>query len=499
MYKSTRGYEKLVSSSYAIINGLAEDKGLYVPFKIHKLKNSLEYLAGLPYEELAFCILKEFLDDFCDDDLRDCIYKAYDKKFEDNKILQIKSISNTHFLELYHGPTLAFKDVALCLFPYLLNKALINNKQKENILILTATSGDTGKAALEGFSDIPRIKIAVLYPKDGTSLIQKLQMITHRSNNSLVISLNGNFDDAQNCIKNILNDSKIKKEFNDNGFILSSANSINIGRLFPQIVYYFYAYGNLLNKNIIKHNEKINIVVPTGNFGNILSAYYAKKLGLPINKLICASNENNVLFDFINTGIYDRRRILKVTNSPSMDILISSNLERLLYDLSNEDSILIKNLMNSLEIQGFYEIPKSLKEKLNKIFYSDFATEKESINAINKVYKNFNYLMDPHTAVAYSVYEKYKEKTKDKTQTIIASTASPFKFPKTILQGLNVNTSNINDIEALNILSKKTTLPIPTSLKNLDKKPIIHNNICPKDKVLQAIENFAHIGGDLLD
>ena len=277
MYKSTRGYEKLVSSSYAIINGLAEDKGLYVPFKIHKLKNSLEYLAGLPYEELAFCILKEFLDDFCDDDLRDCIYKAYDKKFEDNKILQIKSISNTHFLELYHGPTLAFKDVALCLFPYLLNKALINNKQKENILILTATSGDTGKAALEGFSDIPRIKIAVLYPKDGTSLIQKLQMITHRSNNSLVISLNGNFDDAQNCIKNILNDSKIKKEFNDNGFILSSANSINIGRLFPQIVYYFYAYGNLLNKNIIKHNEKINIVVPTGNFGNILSAYYAKK------------------------------------------------------------------------------------------------------------------------------------------------------------------------------------------------------------------------------
>ena len=303
----------------------------------------------------------------------------------------------------------------------------------------------------------------------------------------------------QHCIKNILNDSKIKKEFNDNGFILSSANSINIGRLFPQIVYYFYAYGNLLNKNIIKHNEKINIVVPTGNFGNILSAYYAKKLGLPINKLICASNENNVLFDFINTGIYDRRRILKVTNSPSMDILISSNLERLLYDLSNEDSILIKNLMNFLEIQGFYEIPKSLKEKLNEIFYSDFATEKESINAINKVYKNFNYLIDPHTAVAYSVYEKYKEKTKDKTQTIIASTASPFKFPKTILQGLDVNTSNINDIEALNILSKKTTLPIPTSLKNLDKKPIIHNNICPKDKVLQAIENFAHIGGDLLD
>lgn len=499
MYKSTRGSEKLVSSSYAIINGLAEDKGLYVPFKIHKIKNSLEYLAGLPYEELAFCILKEFLDDFYHDDLKDCIYKAYDNKFENNKISQVKSISNTHFLELYHGPTLAFKDVALCLFPHLLNKALINSKQKENILILTATSGDTGKAALEGFSDVPRTKIAVLYPKDGTSLVQKLQMITHGSNNSLVISLDGNFDNAQSCIKNILNNSKIKKEFKDNGYILSSANSINIGRLLPQIVYYFYSYGNLLNKNIIKPNEKINIAVPTGNFGNILSAYYAKKLGLPINKLICASNENNVLFDFINTGIYDKRRSLKVTNSPSMDILISSNLERLLYDLSGEDSNLVNHFMNSLETQGFYEIPHSIKEKLNENFYSGFATEEESINTISKVYKDFNYLIDPHTAVAYSVYEKYKEETKDETQTIIASTASPFKFPKTILQGLNVDISKFNDIEALNILSKKTNLPLPKSLKNLNKKTIIHNTICTKDEVLQAIESFAHIGGDLLD
>ena len=333
LYKSTRSNDKLVSSSYAIINGLAEDKGLYVPFKIHKIKNSLEYLAGLPYEELAFYILKEFLDDFYPEDLKDCIYKAYNNKFENNKVCEIKSIENTHFLELYHGPTLAFKDVALCLFPHLLNTALINNNEKENILILTATSGDTGKAALEGFSDVPRTKIAVLYPKDGTSLVQKLQMITHGSSNSSVISLDGNFDDAQDCVKNMLNNPEINKTFKDNGFILSSANSINIGRLLPQIVYYFYSYGNLLNKKVIKPNEKINIVVPTGNFGNILSSYYAKKLGLPINKLICASNENNVLFDFFNTGIYDRRRVLKVTNSPSMDILVSSNLERLLYTL----------------------------------------------------------------------------------------------------------------------------------------------------------------------
>lgn len=496
MYKSTRGSGKLVSSSYAIINGLAKDKGLYVPFKIHKIKNSLEYLSGLPYEELAFYILKDFLDDFYLDDLKDCIYKAYDNKFENNTVSPVKSIGNTHFLELYHGPTLAFKDVALCLFPHLLNKALINNNQKENILILTATSGDTGKAALEGFSDVPRTKIAVLYPKDGTSLVQKLQMITHGSSNSLVISLDGNFDDAQSCVKNILNNSKIKENFKDNGFILSSANSINIGRLLPQIVYYFYSYGNLLNKKAIKPNEKINIVVPTGNFGNILSAYYAKKLGLPINKLICASNENNVLFDFINTGIYDRRRVLKVTNSPSMDILISSNLERLLYDLSGEDSTLINDLMDSLETSGFYEVPSLIKSKLSEEFYSDFATEKESIETINKVYSNFNYLIDPHTAVAYSVYEKYKEKTKDTTKTIIASTASPFKFPKTILQGLNVDISKLNDIEALKILSKTTNLSIPNSLKHLDRKPIMHNTICTKDEVLKAIEGFAHIGGD---
>lgn len=498
MYKSTRGGEKLVSSSYAIINGLAKDKGLYVPYKIHKIKNSLEYLAGLPYEELAFCILKDFLDDFYYDDLKDCIYKAYDNKFENNKVSQIRSISNIHFLELYHGPTLAFKDVALCLFPHLLNKALINNKQKENILVLTATSGDTGKAALEGFSDVPRVKIAVLYPKDGTSLVQKLQMVTHASSNSLVISLNGNFDDAQSSVKSILNNSQIKKEFKDNDLLLSSANSINIGRLLPQIVYYFHSYGTLLNKNVIKPNEKVNIVVPTGNFGNILSAYYGKKLGLPINKLICASNENNVLFDFINTGVYDKRRTLKVTTSPSMDILISSNLERLLYDLSGEDSNLINNLMNSLENYGFYEVPHSIKEKLNQCFYSGFATEKESIDTINKIYKDFNYLIDPHTAVAYSVYEKYKEETHDNTQTIIASTASPFKFPKTMLQGLNIDTSNINDLEALNILSKKTNLPLPQSLKNLNRKPIIHNTVCSKDQVLKAIKNFAHIGGDLL-
>lgn len=497
MYKSTRGSSKLVSSSYAIINGLAEDKGLYVPFKIHKIKNSLEYLAGLPYEELAFHILKEFLDDFYSDDIKDCIYKAYDNKFEFNKICPIKSISNTHFLELYHGPTLAFKDIALCIFPHLLNKSLINNNLKENIFILTATSGDTGKAALEGFSDVPRTQIAVLFPKYGTSLVQKLQMITHASGNSLVISLDGNFDDAQNCIKTILSNQQVKEKFKDKGLILSSANSINIGRLLPQIVYYFYSYCNLLNKKIISSKEKINIVVPTGNFGNILSAYYAMKLGLPVNKLICACNENNVLCDFINTGIYDIRRPFKTTNSPSMDILISSNLERLLYDLSDEDSNLIKNLMNSLENNKFYKIPGSIKQKLNKYFYSDFATEKETLNSINKIFNDFNYLIDPHTAVAYSVYEKYKEKTKDNTHTIISSTASPFKFSKTILQGLKIENSNINDVEAIKVLSKETNIPLPNSLKHLENKTRIHNITCTKDKVLKTLESFANIDGEL--
>lgn len=493
MYISTRGNDSLIPASLAIIKGIALDNGLYVPEKIPKIKDSLEFIASLSYKELAIYILKNYLDDFNLDELEEAINKAYDSKFVNNNITPMNKKGNLYFLELYHGQTLAFKDIALSLFPYLLKESLIKNSINKDIVILVATSGDTGKASLEAFKDIPGIKVIVFYPKSGVSSLQEIQMLTQEGNNTFVVSLDGNFDDAQRAIKDIFNDSKIKNDLFNSNILLSSANSINIGRFLPQIVYYFYSYLHLLRNNEIAINEKINFVVPTGNFGNILAGYYSKLMGLPINKLICASNENNVLTEFINTGIYNTNRNFKITSSPSMDILISSNLERLLYEISNRDSNLINNLMSKLYTDGIYKIPEFMKERL-LCFYGGFASEEETKSAIKEVYTNFNYLIDPHTAVGYSVYNKYRKDTNDKSKTILLSTASPFKFPEVLTEALEINMNSHNCFDMINTISSLTKISIPTSLNNLSKKPIVQFNSCNKTEMKKIIYKILQVG-----
>ena len=490
MFKSTRGDNLFLSSSSAIIEGLAKDKGLYVPISIPKLNVSLKELFLLDYKELSLYILKLFFDDFTEDELKYCIENAYDSKFSNNDIAPTTCFEDINFLELFHGKTLAFKDMALSLFPYLLKVACKKNNISQDILILTATSGDTGKAALEGFKNLENIKIVVAYPENGTSYIQKQQMITQEGNNVYVVGINGNFDDAQTAVKNIFNNESINDEFKDLNFILSSANSINIGRFLPQIIYYFYSYLNLVRKNIISLNETVNFIVPTGNFGNILSAYYAKKIGLPINKLICASNENNILYDFFKTGIYDKNRDFKVTSSPSMDILISSNLERLLYHISDEDSVFLNKIMNDLDSFGYYSVDKNIKTKLDSLFFSDFATEEETLNSINEVNEKYHYLIDPHTAVAYSVYKKYKLKTNDKTKSIIISTASPYKFPSTVSKAININTDSLDDFELIELIEKHSKLSIPNEINKLKAKKITQDNFIEITELYNSIKNF---------
>lgn len=492
MYKSTRGKSKEINSSEAMIKGIADDKGLYVPNEIPKIKEALETICSFTYKELATYILKHYLNDFNTEELNTCITAAYENKFEHKDIAPLVKKGDAYFLELYHGPTAAFKDMALCLFPHLLKTSLEKNEVNNEVVILTATSGDTGKAALEGFANIPGTKIIVFFPENGTSNIQKLQMTTQEGSNTFVIGLNGNFDDAQSGVKSIFNDSQFNNKLLENKYILSSANSINIGRFLPQIIYYFYAYGQLVKNKEISVGEKINVVVPTGNFGNILSAYYAKEMGLPINKFICASNENNILYDFLTTGIYDRRRNLKVTSSPSMDILISSNLERLLYHLSDNDSNLISSLMDELSEIGKYEISENLKDKLVD-FYGGFATEEATAKTIKYVYDKYDYLIDPHTAVAYHVYENYKQYSNDTTKTIIASTASPYKFPTDVCKSLDISIDS-DDFNTINNLFSISSMNIPSNIKALKNKNIIHNNNCEVNEMKSLIKDFLKVG-----
>ncbi|ENK1242114.1 threonine synthase [Clostridium botulinum] len=488
-YKSTRGEEKNVKASEAIIRGIAEDGGLYVPEELPKIDKSFKELENMDYKELAFYIMKKYFDDFDEKELKECIDKAYDSKFENPLIAPLNYKAGTYFLELYHGKTLAFKDMALSILPHLLKVSAKKMNITKEIVILTATSGDTGKAALEGFDSVQGTKIVVFYPKDGVSEIQKRQMVTQEGKNTFVVDIDGNFDDAQNGVKEIFNDKKFKGILKEKGYMLSSANSINIGRLVPQIVYYVYSYVNLIKDKKIVDGESINIVVPTGNFGNILAAFYAKNMGIPVGKLICASNENKVLTEFINTGVYDRRRNFSVTNSPSMDILISSNLERFLYEISGRDSQLIKNLMLELKEKGKYGITEEMKKRLD-ILYGDYADEEETLKAIEKVYKTSNYLIDTHTAVAYRVYEKYKNKTEDNKVTIIASTASPLKFPKSINEVLNIADKNTSDFKLINLFKDKLNLKLPKGLEGLDKKEICHRVTCKKDEMGKVIKNF---------
>ena len=427
VYHSTRNSEETATASEAILKGLTSDGGLFVPDSIPKLNVSLEDLTKMSYQEIAYAVMKEFLTDFTEEELKTCINNAYDSKFDTKEIAVTKKVDGAYYLELFHGATIAFKDMALSILPHLLVTSAKKNNVKNEIVILTATSGDTGKAALAGFADVPGTKIIVFYPKSGVSPIQEKQMVTQKGDNTYVIGIKGNFDDAQTGVKKMFSNKELAKVMNDNGFQFSSANSINIGRLVPQVVYYVKAYADLLKQGALKAGEPMNVVVPTGNFGNILASYYAKQMGIPIGKFVCASNKNKVLFDFFETGKYDRNREFYVTTSPSMDILISSNLERMIYRIAGNDSKQCAEFMAALTKDGEYVITDAMKAELSE-FFGAFGSEEETAVKIKEVYDKEGYVMDTHTAVAAVAYDKYKEATgDDKTPTIIASTASPYK------------------------------------------------------------------------
>lgn len=492
LYKSTRGKDDFVTASQAIIKGIAENGGLYVPKEIPKLECNLRDLLSMNFRELAYFIVHKFFPDFQESDLKNFINKAYDNKFDNDNITPLVEKSEVFFLELFHGPTLAFKDVALSLLPYLLKAAAEKEGIHKKIVILTATSGDTGKAALQAFAGIKGIDIIVFYPKDGVSQIQKLQMTTQQGENTFVVAVEGNFDDAQTGVKNIFNDTALNKKLDLNNMVFSSANSINIGRLVPQIVYYFYSYLTLMKTGRIKENEKINFVVPTGNFGNILAGYYAKKMGLPVNKLICASNENNVLTDFLNTGIYDKNRPFKVTSSPSMDILISSNLERFIYELSHGNEDAVAKLMEQLKTQGSYKISHDMSKNMMD-FYGGFATEEQTFSSIKELFNNEGYAIDTHTAVAYQVYKQYKDKTGDAAKTVILSTASPFKFTKNVCDAIGIYEDGMDDFQCADRLSSTAGIEIPEQVKNLKNNKILHNRVCTKYQMKETVEKILEV------
>ena len=471
-YSSTRGNGRAKDAAEAIIQGIAEDNGLFVPGKIPELPFDIEAMMGRPYRDFAYEIIRRFFTDYADDVIKACVYGAYDGKFEKREIVPVVRGGDAFFLELYHGKTAAFKDIALSILPYLLTAAMEKKKEEKKICILTATSGDTGKAALEGFANVPGTEIIVFYPNRGVSEVQERQMITQEGGNTHVFAINGNFDDAQTGVKEIFGDDAFAFELAKKGYRLSSANSINIGRLIPQVVYYVYGYAQLVYEGAVKNGDTINITVPTGNFGNILAAYYAKEMGLPVNKLICASNENNVLTDFINTGRYDANRGFRVTNSPSMDILISSNLERLLYHLSGADSAEIRGLMASLDKTGEYEVGGAVKKGL-EAFYGGFADARATNETIGAMYANNGYLIDTHTAVAYKVYEDYRKKTGDETATLIAATASAYKFADSVASAIGLG-EEPDGFAYVKSLSEYTGVKVPKALDGLQTKQIRH-------------------------
>lgn len=488
MYQSTRDSKLKVTASQAVLQGLSTDGGLFVPEHIPTLDKDLETLAKMSYKEVAYEVMKLFLTDYTEAELKSCIDKAYDKKFDTDEIAPLKQVDNSYYLELYHGATIAFKDMALSILPHLLTTAAKKNQINDEIVILTATSGDTGKAALAGFADVPGTKIIVFYPKDGVSRVQEKQMVTQKGDNTYVIGIHGNFDDAQTGVKKIFNNGELKERMLRGGYRFSSANSINIGRLVPQIVYYVYAYTRLLGKNEVKSGEAMNVVVPTGNFGNILAAYYAKHIGVPIQKFVCASNENKVLFDFFQTGKYDRNREFFVTNSPSMDILVSSNLERLIYLISGCSSEKTKSFMESLSKTGEYCIDDNMKKQIVD-FIGGFATEEETAKAILNVYKKADYVIDTHTAVAASVYSRLQN-VLGSTKTVIASTASPYKFATSVLKALNVENNTKDDYEEAQLLSKVSNTKIPNAVEEIKDAPVLHKIVCEADGMQKEIEKI---------
>ena len=478
VYHSTRHSEETATASEAILKGLTSDGGLFVPDSIPKLNVSLEDLTKMSYQEIAYAVMKEFLTDFTEEELKTCINNAYDSKFDTEEIAVTKKVDGAYYLELFHGATIAFKDMALSILPHLLVTSARKNNVKNEIVILTATSGDTGKAALAGFADVPGTKIIVFYPKSGVSPIQEKQMVTQKGDNTYVIGIKGNFDDAQTGVKKMFSNKELAKVMNDNGFQFSSANSINIGRLVPQVVYYVKAYADLLKQGALKAGEPMNVVVPTGNFGNILASYYAKQMGIPIGKFVCASNKNKVLFDFFETGKYDRNREFYVTTSPSMDILISSNLERMIYRIAGNDAKQCAKFMAALTKDGEYVITDAMKAELSE-FFGAFGSEEETAVKIKGVYDKEGYVMDTHTAVAAVAYDKYKAATgDDKTPTVIASTASPYKFTRSVMDAIDPAYDAEDDFELVDELNKVSKTAIPKAIEEIRTAPVLHDTVC---------------------
>ncbi len=489
-YQSTRGNEKGVSASMAILKGLANDGGLFMPDVIPEFDFKLSDLVGKSYQDVAYEVMKLFLTDFTKEELTDCIRRAYDEKFDTNEIAPVVKVGDAYFLELFHGNTIAFKDMALSILPHLMTTSAKKNGLTEKIVILTATSGDTGKAAMAGFADVDGTGIIVFYPKGGVSKIQELQMLTQKGENTAVVKIHGNFDDAQTGVKNIFADKDFEKELKEKGIWLSSANSINIGRLVPQVVYYVYAYLKLVEKGAISNGECINICVPTGNFGNILAAKLAKMMGLPIHKLICASNDNKVLYDFFETGRYDRNREFILTSSPSMDILISSNLERLIYLSCKEDANKCAKLMEELAAKGYYKTDESMRDFMSD-FAGGFADEAMNAKRIKKVYDETGYIMDTHTGVASSVYESYRERTKDATPVVIASTESPYKFSGAVMQAIADVSPVSDEWEIIDKLHQASKVAIPQAVEKIRHAGILHDRECEIDEMKEMVREIA--------
>ena len=492
IYKSTRDNKVAVTASQAILKGLSEDGGLFMPAQIPELDLSMKDMVNMSYQEIAYEVMKLFLTDFTEEELKNCIRCAYDEKFDTEEIAPLAKVEDAYYLELFHGATIAFKDMALSILPHLMTTAAKKNHVEHEIVILTATSGDTGKAALAGFADVPGTKIIVFYPKNGVSPIQEKQMVTQKGDNTFVVGIHGNFDDAQSGVKAIFSDRALEARMAEAGFQFSSANSINIGRLVPQVVYYVYAYVKLLENGELSEGEPLNVVVPTGNFGNILAAYLAKGIGVPLTKLICASNENKVLYDFFQTGTYDKNRPFVLTSSPSMDILISSNLERLIYEIAGEDAEAVRSLMAQLSCEGRYEITDGMRAQLHD-FYGNYASEEETKARIAAVYGDTGYVMDTHTAVGSAVYEKYRQETGDQTKTVIASTASPFKFTRSVMDAIDEKYDALGDFELADELSRISGTAVPKAIEDIRTAPVLHKTVCDAADMKQTVMDFLGI------
>ncbi|GAB6100107.1 threonine synthase [Halanaerocella petrolearia] len=495
-YISTRGNYKSVSAAEAIQLGMVPTGGLFVPKKIPTIdKEEIYELQDSTYQEVAYKVLAKFLTDYSEQELKEIVTTVYNKdNFSVEEIAPVVKLDdNEYILELWHGPTAAFKDMALQLMPHLLAKAIEKVELENNVVILVATSGDTGKAALEGFKDVDGIEIIVFYPDQGVSKVQERQMVTTEGNNTAVVAVEGNFDDCQSTVKEIFADQDFKDVLQEKGYQFSSANSINWGRLVPQLVYYFAAYADLLRNNEIEEGAEINISVPTGNFGNILAAYYASQMGLPVNKLVCASNDNKILTDFLATGVYDINRDFKQTISPSMDILISSNLERFLFEITGHDDKKINKWYQQLQEKGKFEVDQETKDKIKELFSGYYATEEETLQTIADVFTDYDYTLDTHTAVGVKSYQKYKKDTNDQTPTIIASTANPYKFSKAVLESLEGESKIEDEFEILNKLKQVSGIEIHQGLKNLDKEEVRHDRKSTSEGIKDEVKDVLEI------